>query len=103
MSGKSGSVVPGFTRTCAPAANRAGEGGPFSFLSFLLMAALRCRSWSSCRKTGVLDKPPADSEASGQRPDEPHHPPCAPSPARASRQGVGQLQEGHPPALVALG
>src|SRR5438874_1895419 len=31
MSGKSGSVVPGFTRTCAPAANRAGVRGIFSF------------------------------------------------------------------------
>src|SRR6516225_9505983 len=35
MSGKSGSVVPGFTRTCAPAANRAGVRGFFSFLFFL--------------------------------------------------------------------
>src|SRR5438552_5566421 len=39
MSGKSGSVVPGFTRTCAPVANRAGVRGFFSFLFFLLMAA----------------------------------------------------------------
>src|SRR5262249_20680694 len=39
MSGKSGSVVPGFTRTCAPAAKRAGVRGSFSFLLFLLMAA----------------------------------------------------------------
>src|SRR5512144_3083478 len=31
MSGKSGSVVPGFTRTCAPAANRAVVRAVFSF------------------------------------------------------------------------
>src|SRR6516164_9822683 len=35
MSGKSGSVVPGFTRTCAPAANRAGVRGLLPF--FLAM------------------------------------------------------------------
>src|SRR5205807_2934942 len=37
MSGKSGSVVPGFTRTCTPVANRAGVRGFFSFLFFLTM------------------------------------------------------------------
>src|SRR5947209_20512560 len=56
MSGKSGSVVPGFTRTCAPAANRAGVRGSFS-LFFLLMATLRYRSLSSCGTTGLRDKP----------------------------------------------
>src|SRR5262245_54481434 len=43
MSGKSGSVVPGFTRTCAPGANRAGVRAFFSCVAwlafFLLMVA----------------------------------------------------------------
>src|SRR5437660_23774 len=39
MSSKSGNEIPGFTRTCAPAVNRAGGRGFFSFLFFLLMAA----------------------------------------------------------------
>src|SRR5712691_8090610 len=38
MSEKSGSVVPGFTRTCAPAAKRAGVRGVFSFFFCLLTA-----------------------------------------------------------------
>src|SRR5262249_36952465 len=35
MSGKSGSVVPGFTRTCAPGANRAGVRAFFSCVAWL--------------------------------------------------------------------
>src|SRR5436309_85750 len=37
ISAKSGSVMPGFTRTCAPLANRGGVRGFFSFLFLLLM------------------------------------------------------------------
>src|SRR5260370_24339870 len=59
MSGKSGSVVPGFTRTCAPAANRAGGRGFFSFLFFLLMAAPPLSLLFILRQ----DRPPAQAHA----------------------------------------
>src|SRR5215813_10315834 len=39
MSSKSGTVVPGFTRTCAPLPKRAGVRVFFSFLFFLATAA----------------------------------------------------------------
>src|SRR5262245_25666422 len=46
MSGKSGSVVPGFTRTCAPLPKRAGVRGFFSFL-FLPLTAIPPLSFSA--------------------------------------------------------
>src|SRR5207302_6315197 len=59
MSGKSGSVVPGFTRTCAPAANRAGVRGFFSFLFLLLMAVPPVSLLVILRK----DRPPGQAHA----------------------------------------
>src|SRR6266508_6987741 len=54
MSAKSGSVVPGFTRTCAPAVNRAGVRGVFSFLFFLLIATAPVSLLVILRKGGPL-------------------------------------------------
>src|SRR5438132_6911141 len=59
MSGKSGSVVPGFTRTCAPAANRAGVRGLLSFLFFLATAGPPVSLLAILRKDGPPGQAPA--------------------------------------------
>src|SRR5262245_6319956 len=59
MSSKEGTVIPGFTRTFAPAAKRAGVRGRFSFLLFLLMAAPPVSLLIILRKDGPGGQGPA--------------------------------------------
>src|SRR4051812_43042415 len=59
MSKRSGTVVPGLTRTCMPAANRAAADGFLPWLAGLLLLLLMegppVSLQSSCHKAGLTD------------------------------------------------
>src|SRR3954468_20513719 len=91
MSGKSGSVVPGFTRTCAPVANRAGVRGVFSF--FLATEVPPASSLVILRKdrpagqapAGILPMTGTHSQADRTRLQRLHESPLPPRLAVAPR------------------